>query len=443
MFDFLTYKFSTIFRQLTGKHKLSEANIAQAVDKMKDALIDADVPLPVVEKFIQEIKEEVIGKKIALCLNASEQFMKLVHEKITVFLHGKQQDFSLKSPATVMVMGLQGSGKTTSCAKLAYFIKNTLYAHKKISLLTASVDFYRPAAVEQLKLMSQKAGIDFFKASSVDPLQAAQEIKQYMQQHFYDVLLLDTAGRLHVENVLLQELIALESIVQPTHTLLVLDGMTGQQSLNIAQAFDQAVPFHGAMLTKMDSNTRAGAAFAFRYYLKKPIWFLGSGEKVEDLETFKADRIASRMIGMGDLQTLVEKAEQKISKQEQEKAQKSLMSSKGMNLQDFLVQLEMMNRMGSISSLMRYMPGLGGKQLSQEQIEKTEQDTKKFRAIIYAMTPKERENYKLLNLSCKKRIERGAGVTLKDIDNLIQRFEEMLQFAKLMKNMGNFSKLFK
>lgn len=443
MFDFLAHRFSSIFKYVTGQSRLTESNIAHILEKVKEALIESDVPFYVVECFIDELKHKVIGQKIVGLLNAHEQFMNIVYEHLLNFLQGDaNHQFSLETPARILVMGLQGSGKTTTLAKLAWHIKQRMFKDRSVSILASSVDFYRPAAVDQLEVMAQKAHIDFYRAQASDPLQATQEIKNYAQKQRYAILLLDTAGRLHIDNEMLEELQRVEQILQSTKKILVLDSMTGQQSLKIAHAFDQAVGFHGAILTKLDSDTRAGAAFAFRYELHKPIWFLGTGEKVDEFEFFKPERIARRMIGMGDLHTLAERASEKIKHEEQKQAEKAFLSSKGLTLEDFLAQLQMMSKVGSFSQLVGYLPGAQANQLSPEKIDQAERDMVKFKAIIRSMTPQERLNHLLLNASRKQRIARGAGVRVADIDLLLERFEQTQQFAKLFKKMGNLSRLF-
>lgn len=443
MFDFLAHKFSSIFKYVTGKSHLTESNIEQVLEKVKETLIESDVPLHVIDHFITELKQKVMGQKIIGSLKAHEQFMNNVYEHLVHFLgYGTYEQFSVDTPARILVMGLQGSGKTTTIAKLGWHFKQRIFKERAVSILAASVDFYRPAAIDQLEVMSHKAGIDFYRAQALDPVHAAREIGEYAKQQRYSVLLLDTAGRLHIDAPMLQELQSVEKTIQPNKKILVLDAMTGQQSLTIAHAFDQAGGFDGAILTKLDGDTRAGAAFAFCYEIKKPVWFLGTGEKVDELEPFKPDRIARRMIGMGDLHTLAERASEKIRQEEQKKAEKAFLSSKGLSLEDFLQQIQMMNRLGSFSQLVGYLPGAQASQLSPEKIEQVERDMVKFRAIIQSMNPQERANHLLLNNSRKQRIARGAGVQVSDINLLLQRFEQTQQFAKLFKKMGNLSKLF-
>lgn len=441
MFDFLSEKFSSIFSRLTGKGSLSEDNMQEAISKVKDALVEADVPYKLVEEFVDSIKTDLIGKKVTKALKPSEQFIKIVHERLLQFLgaDGAETDFSLQIPSTVMVMGLQGSGKTTTVAKLALFILNQAKKRGKTrKILLASVDFYRPAAIDQLEILAKQVGVHFYRANeSIDPVRAAKEINNYARINEFEIVFLDTAGRLHIDNDMILQLKHIDADLKPKCKILVLDSMTGQESLNVAKTFDQAVPFNSAILTKMDSDTRGGAAFAFRYFLKKPISFTGCGEKIEDLELFRPKRVADRILGMGDLLSLVEKAEEKFNKGEQESLYNAFSGGK-MNLQDFANQMEMVSRLGSFSNIMKYVPGMSSVKISPEMMQKGELEVKRFKAIISSMTLKERYYPKLLDGSRKQRIAKGAGVKVEDVNILLQRFEQSQQYAKLFKKHGRF-----
>lgn len=438
MLDFLTHKFSAAFSYLTGQKYLSEKNIAHTLQQIKDALLESDVPYHVVNTFLTEIENEVVGKEIIKSLNAQEQFAKIVYDKLTHFL-GIEQSIGLsEKPISIMVMGLQGSGKTTTIAKLIHYFKQT----NNHSFLVSSLDFYRPAAREQLDILTKKLSVNYLHSQKTSIIEAAHDFSNMMHQNYYDIALLDTAGRLHIDNLLIDELVQVAHIVKPTLKILVLDAMTGQESLAIAKAFDQHIGFDGVILTKMDSNTRSGAAFAFCYELKKPILFLGCGEKIEDLEHFKPDRLASRMIGMGDIQTFVEKAETKIKQDEAQSLERAFNSGK-LTLEDFAYQLKFMNRIGSFSQLLRFMPGINAQQIKPENLELAEKQMKRSLAIINSMTPKERSNPKTLNQSRKQRIATGAGVAINDINSLLKQFEEIQQCAKLFKQMGPLQGLFK
>lgn len=435
MFDFLSKKFSSIFSSLTGQSKLTEKNVDESISKIKDSLLSADVPYDLVDEFIEEVKKDVIGKKVMSSMNPGEQFVKVVYDRILAFLGGKylQESFTFQIPSAVMVMGLQGSGKTTTIGKLARFIQMQAEKRgKKRRILCASVDFYRPAAVDQLEVVAQQNNIDFYRATSTDPQDAAREIVNYYKNNSYEILLFDTAGRLHVDSNMMDELAAIQKIIKPKYKFLVLDAMTGQESLHVAKSFQERIAFDYAILSKMDSDARAGAAFSFRFSLKKPILFMGTGEKFDNLELFRPERIAKRMLGMGDLLTLIENAEQKIKKSDQEGLERSFKSGH-ITLDDFAKQLSMANKMGSLSSMLKYLPGMGKLNISQEQIQKGEQEMKKFRAIISSMTKKEKIYPKVLDNSRKQRIAKGSGVEVADVNQLLQRFEQSRQFVKLLK----------
>lgn len=436
MFDFLSQKFSLLFSQLEGSKKLTESNIQEAIYQVEQALLEADVPYGVVQSFIQQIKNEVVGQKITAQLKPAEQLMSIVHSKIIEFFGGSNASFEFSPSATIMVMGLQGAGKTTTIGKLAYQYKKELQK-KNISakIVLGSIDFYRPAAIDQLEILAKKIGVDFYRTQSTNPTIAAKEILSYAHQNGYGIILLDTAGRLHIDNAMLQELQEVDALINPSHKILVLDGMTGQESLPVAQVFNDTIGFHGAILTKMDSDTRGGAAFAFRYVLKKPIMFFGEGEKMTDLSLFYPERVAERVLGMGDVQTLLEKAQEKIALDEQEKAEKALKSG-AFTLQDFADQMAMMNKMGSLSQLLKYMPNMGMK-ISPEMIQRGEVELVKFKAIISSMTQKERLNTAILNESRMKRVALGAGVEVQDIAMLLKRFEEAKQYVKLLNKFGS------
>lgn len=440
MFDFLSNKFSSIFSHLTGKGKLTESDIEQVLTQVKEALIEADVPLALVQTFCDDIKKEVIGQKVLASLKPSEHFIKVVHDKLKSFLGGQDSvPFTFQLPSIVMVMGLQGSGKTTSIGKMANLVSNEAKSKgKDRRILLASVDFYRPAAVDQLEILSKQIpGVTFYRAQSTDPVQAAKEIMAFYQKGLFELLFLDTAGRLHVDEHMLEELKQINAALKPKYKILVLDAMTGQESLAVAEQFNKVVGFDMAVLTKMDSNTRSGAAFAFRYALKKPIVFVGSGEKIADLERLYPERLAGRILGMGDITSLLERANEKIKQSEQESLEKAF--NKGqLSLQDFADQLKMMQKLGSLSQIVKYMPGGANPALSPEMIQKGEIELKKFGAIISSMTPKERVLPKILDNSRKKRIAGGAGVSVADINLLLERFEQSQQYVKLLKKFGRF-----
>lgn len=441
MFGFLSKSFSSIFSSLTGYGKLTEKNIDESMQKIKDSLLEADVPYDLTNTFIAEIKKDVIGQKVVSSLRPGEQFVKIVYDRLLAFLGGEylQESFTFQIPSIVMMIGLQGSGKTTSIGKIALFIENQAKKRgKSRKILCASVDFYRPAAIDQLEIVAQQAGIDFYRAVSDKPTVAAQEIITYSKQHGYEIVIVDTAGRLHVDDQMMVELDEIQKIIKPKYKFLVVDAMIGQESLSVSKAFQDKIKFDYAILSKMDSDARAGVAFSFRYALKKPVLFMGTGEKIENLELFRPERIAKRMLGMGDILTLVENAEDKIKKSEQVSLENSFRSGH-ITLDDFAKQLSMANKLGSLSTMIKYLPGMANLNISSAQIEQSEKEMKKFRAIIGSMTSKERSQPKILDNSRKERVAKGAGVTLADVAQLLQRFEQSQQFVKLLKKKKYFN----
>ncbi len=437
MFDFLSRKFSEVVARLTGDGHLTEANITQAVEQVREALIEADVPHELVQAFIDAVRKDAVGQKVLSTVKPGQQFVKIVYDQILAFMGGAETfEFSFQIPAVVMVVGLQGSGKTTSIAKMAHLVRKQAEARNKTrNILCASVDYYRPAAIDQLETLAQTVGAAFYRAASTKPLVAAGEIVQKFKNGGYELLFLDTAGRLHVDEAMLREIAELDALVKPKYKILVLDAMTGQESLKIAKAFDEKVSIYGAMLTKLDSDTRGGAAFAFRYAVGKPIIFVGTGEKVDDIGLFKPDRFAGRILGMGDVLSLVERAEDRVNENDRAAVERVLRSG-SLTLDDFALQIKMVNSMGSLANLVQYLPGLSSTTLSQEKIEKAEHEVKCFSAAISSMTPRERKNPKIIDASRKKRIARGAGITTAVIDLLLQRFEESKQYVKLFRKLG-------
>jgi signal recognition particle subunit SRP54 len=437
MFDYFSQKFTSLFSRLSGSKKLSAEAIEQFLGTIRDALLEADVPYNVAQQFVHDIEQEVVGETLVGALKADEFMMNVVREKLLAFLGGKadEKSFVFKVPATIVMMGLQGSGKTTTVGKIAHYSRKIQSAHKSIKILVASVDFYRPAAVDQLEIVAKNAGVDFYRAQAADVINATLEIKNYAATNNYDLLIVDTAGRLHVDVGLLDELKKIYAVLVPQYSFLVLDAMTGQESLKVAKAFQEVINFTGAIITKLDSDARGGVAFSFRYVIKKPILFVGSGEKVADLEPFRPERMVNRMLGGGDLVTLAERAQEKIKQHEQEEMEKALKTGT-ITLEDFARQMDMIGRLGSLSQVARYIPGFSGANISAEMLEKGEVEMRKFRAILSSMTRKERLMPKILNASRKQRIAKGSGVEVAAVNNLLRRFDESVRMLRTMKNMG-------
>lgn len=439
MFDFLSRSFSSFFSKISGQKKLSSESMSGFLITIEEALLQADVPLDVARAFIGTIREDLDGVAVPRGCQPEDFVMKIIYDKLVGFLGGDQKPFVIPQqpqPGVVMVLGLQGSGKTTTLAKLGHLLlDDAMRRGKKVRILAASVDFYRPAAIDQLEVVAKGAGIDFYRAHNDNVLEAAREIRAYATANRYDTLLLDTAGRLHVDERMLEELRQVDGALNPAVKILVLDSMTGQESLNVAKAFDEKIGFTGAILTKVDSDARGGAAFSFRYALHKPIFFVAHGEKVGDLQRFVPERIASRMIGMGDLEGLLERVDCLVKQNEQEQLTRARSKGK-FTLDDFAQQMDVMSRLGSLGNIMKYLPGAAQFNVSAEQLEEGERTMRRFRAILSSMTTKERLMPEILNGSRKKRIACGSGVAVEDVNELIQRFAET---QKMMQNLGKFS----
>lgn len=443
MFDFVKEKISSVFNSLLKNKTLTASQLEKAEQELKIVLLEADVDPQAIDYIFDGIKEKLAGKK-AKDSTPSELYIKLMYEKIVEMLGGDSVcELSFKIPSVIMVMGVQGSGKTTTIAKLANYIKkNAEKRGKKRRILLGSVDYYRPAAIEQLKILANQIGVDFYQSESTNPLEASQDIYKKMKNCGYEYLLLDTAGRLVADEALMSELESIDKALKPQYKYIVLDSMMGQQTIEIAKVFADRIGFDGAIITKTDNEGRCGAAVSFRYLLKKPVVMLGVGEKIDALEQFYPDRIAQRIIGLGDIKSLLEKAEEVINPKEQQSAMNAIMSGK-FTLDDFAKQLDMVNKIGSFKNILGYLPGMGNMNISQDMIQKGEQETKKFRVMMQSMTLKEKRNHKLFSdISRKERVANGSGNTLEDVDNLLKRFEETSQFAKLLKK-SNFSQLLK
>jgi signal recognition particle subunit SRP54 len=430
MFDNLTDRLANSFKTLQGKNKLSESNIKDAIREVRRALLEADVALEVIKIFLDKVQEKALGLKVNEGLNPSQAFVKLVETELTEIIGGENKTLDLRAqpPAVVMVAGLQGAGKTTSIAKLARYLKEK--ENKKVLLVSA--DVYRPAAITQLEVLAKQVEVDFFPSSVNDkPEKIVARAKKHAQKQFFDVLLVDTAGRLHIDSEMMAEIQALQKQVNPIETLFVVDAMTGQDAAHTAKAFADALPLTGVILTKTDGDARGGAALSVRHITGKPIKFLGVGEKVDALEPFHPDRIVSRLLGMGDVLSLIEEIEQKVDRKKAEKAAKKM--AKGQfDLEDMRDQLLQMEQMGGVEALMDKMPGMGQIPQSVKNQMMGSLETKKMVAIINSMTPKERTHIKLIKGSRKNRIAKGSGTQPQDINKLTKQFEKMQKQMKKM-----------
>jgi len=437
MFDFVSRKMSSIFSWVRGGGKFGQLELEKLLKQLEDTFLEADVPYEVIQTFLNGLRTNVDLAVLAKTANPSSVLIKHVHQQLINLLSGPAGSNEVPSfaiPSTFLFLGLQGAGKTTSLAKMARYLKNQAKKRgKERKVLCASVDYYRPAAREQLKVLAEQVGIDYYEAPAAQPVKAALEISQYARSKGYEYVLLDTAGRLQVSEEMMSELKAVVKATDPKYKILVLDGMTGQESLSVARSFNAAVGFDGAIMSKCDSDARGGCALAFRAVLAKPIWFVGIGEKIDDLEGFVPERMVSRLIGMGDIATLLEKADEVLDRNEQERVANRLMGG-DFSLQDFLEQMNMVSQVGALQTIARYLPGVS--QFSPEMLEKGQQEMKKFRAIISSMTQKERLVPSILNGARRKRIALGSGVTVQDVNHLIEKFEQSKQFVKMMKKSG-------
>lgn len=435
MLDNLTSRFSNVLKNIRGQAKLTEDNIKEALREVRLALLEADVALPVVKEFINSVKEKALGQEITGSLTPDQAFIGVVNEAL-IELMGKENstlNLAAAPPAVVLMAGLQGAGKTTTVGKLARLLKND---HKK-KILVVSADVYRPAAIEQLKLLAEQVGVDFFPSDAgQQPVDIAKAAVSHAKRHFYDVLMVDTAGRLAIDEEMMNEIKALHAAVNPVETLFVIDAMLGQDAVNTAQAFNEALPLTGVILTKMDGDSRGGAALSVRQVTGKPIKFIGVGEKINGLEPFYPDRIASRILGMGDVLSLIEDVQKGIDEEAAAKMAKKLHKGKGFDLNDFKEQIQQMRNMGGLESLMSKMPGELG-QLSRQIPEGTaEKAMGHVEAIINSMTPKERANPALIKASRKRRIAEGSGTSVQEVNKMLKQFEQSQQMMKMFSGKG-------
>ena len=432
-FESLSDKLSAAFKKLRSKGKLNESDIKEAMREVKLALLEADVNYKVVKDFVKTVSERAVGQEVLESLTPAQQVIKIVNEELTALMGGENEriEFASKPPTVVLMCGLQGSGKTTHAAKLAKYFKEK----EGCRPLLIACDVYRPAAIEQLKIVGEKAGAKVFEMGQGDPVQIAQEGLKYAKDHGYDLVIVDTAGRLHIDEKLMEELRQIESAVHPNEILLVVDSMTGQDAVTVADTFNKALPVTGIILTKLDSDTRGGAAISVKQVTGKSIKFSGTGEKLDDIEPFHPGRMASRILGMGDVLTLIEKAQETVDEKEAEKLARKMQQS-AFDMNDLLSQMQQIKKMGSMRSIVSMIPGISGK-VTDENIEEGDRQLKVIEAMINSMTKKERENPSIINPSRKRRIAAGSGTTVQDVNRLLNQFEQMKQ---MMKKMGGFGK---
>jgi signal recognition particle subunit SRP54 len=433
MFDNLSERLTQALKKIRGQGRLTEANIQETLREVRMALLEADVALPVVKAFIDRVKARALGQEVQASLTPGQALIKIVYQELIEVMGGASSGLNLATqpPAVILMAGLQGSGKTTTVAKLARWLKER--QQKKVAVVSA--DIYRPAAIKQLEILAGEVGAEFIPSSpEEDPVAIAKRAVDYAKRRLIDVLLIDTAGRLHIDAPMMAEIQAIHAQIQPVETLFVVDSMTGQDAVNTAKAFHDALPLTGVVLTKADGDARGGAALSIRYVTGKPIKFLGIGEKTEALELFYPDRIASRILGMGDVLSLIEEVERKIDRQKAEKLVKKLEKGKGFDLEDLRDQLIQLNQLGGISKLLDKLPGIGE---LPKQVKESVNDREIARqiAIINSMTPHERRFPAIINNSRKRRIAAGSGVQIQDVNRLLKQYAQMEKMMKKMKKL--------
>ena len=426
MFDNLTDRLSRTLRNISGRGRLTEDNVKDTLREVRMALLEADVALPVVREFINRVKEKAVGHEVNKSLTPGQEFVKIVRNELVAAMGEENQTLNLAAqpPAVVLMAGLQGAGKTTSVGKLGKFLREK---HKK-KVLVVSADVYRPAAIKQLETLAEQVGVDFFPSDvGQKPVDIVNAALKEAKLKFYDVLLVDTAGRLHVDEAMMDEIKQVHASINPVETLFVVDAMTGQDAANTAKAFNEALPLTGVVLTKVDGDARGGAALSIRAATGKPIKFVGTGEKLDMIELFHPERMASRILGMGDMLTFIEKAEQQYDEKQAKKLEEKLRKNR-LTLTDYLDQMEQLQKMGDLSQIAGMLPGNLGKQLDASQID--EKQMAHTKAIILSMTPLERENPQILNASRKRRIAAGCGLQVVDVYRLLKSFEMLQQLTK-------------
>ena len=432
-FESLSERFQKIIKKIRGQARLTESNMDEMLKEVRIALLEADVNFKVVKQFIAKVKEKALGEEVYLKLNPSQMVVKIVHDELEELLGSEKSEINYQKsrPTVMMLVGLQGSGKTTSAGKLAYLMKKKL--GKKV--LLAAGDVYRPAAIDQLKQIGGQLGVEVFSlGSDVSPVEIAKKAKEKAFNEHYDVLILDTAGRLAIDEILMQELNDINDAISPDEILLLVDAMSGQDAINVANTFHERLPLTGIIMSKLDGDARGGSALSIKYLTGIPIKFAGVGEKLTDLDIFHPDRIADRILGMGDVMSLVEKVQEEIDEKEAKKDVNKFMSG-SFTLDDMVTQLKRVQKLGSLGGLLKMIPGMP--KLSDEQKEFAEKEMRNMEVIVSSMTKEEREHPEILKASRKARIAKGSGKTNADINRVLKKYE---QTKEMMKQMRNYSK---
>jgi len=427
LFGSLTERLNHIFSKLTKRGKLTELEIRTAMREVRIALLEADVNIKVAKQFIAEVSEKAVGQQVLESLNPAQQVIKIVNDELIALMGSgnAKLEVSPKPPTVILMCGLQGAGKTTLCGKLAYRLKKA----GKRPLLVAC-DIYRPAAIDQLKVVGSRAETEVFEKGTQAPAKTAKQAVEYANKMGYDTVIVDTAGRLHIDDALMKELEEIKKAVEVTEILLTVDAMTGQDAVNVAETFNSRLELTGVILTKLDGDTRGGACLSIKAVTGKPIKFIGVGEKMTDLEPFYPDRMASRILGMGDVLSLIEKAQEAVTEQQAREMERKMRES-AFTLTDYLTQFEALKKMGGAGALMNMLPGAGKLKLREEDVD--EKKLERMKSIILSMTPKERENPQIVNSSRKKRIAAGSGTTVQEINQLLKQFEQTKELMKRFK----------
>ncbi len=430
MFENLIDRLENSFKILKGEGKITEINVAETLKDIRKALLDADVSYKIAKKFCDGVKEKAMGQNVLKSVKPSQMMVKIVHDELAALMGSQASEININgNPGVVLVSGLQGSGKTTFCGKLSYLLKNK----KGKKVLVCAGDVYRPAAIDQLKVLTQQIGVDIYtEEGNMNPVSLAKSALSHAKANGYNVLIIDTAGRLAVDQEMMDEISAIKDAVKPTETLFVVDSMTGQDAVETAKAFNDRLNFDGVVLTKLDGDTRGGAALSIKAIVEKPIKFVSSGEKMETLDIFHPERIADRILGMGDVVSLVEKAQEQFNEEEAKKLQKKLLKDQ-FTFTDFYDQIQQIKKMGNIKDLASMLPGVG------KALKDVDMDNSSFKgieAIIQSMTPEERNNPSIINGSRRKRIADGSGSTIVEVNRLLKQFEDTKKIMKTMAGGG-------
>jgi signal recognition particle subunit SRP54 len=426
MFENLSERLERSFKVLKGQHKITEINIAESLKEIRRALVDADVNYKIAKEFTAKVKEKALGQNVITAVQPGQLMVKIVHDELAQLMGGEAADINLSAnPAIILIAGLQGSGKTTFSGKLAKYLKTKKTKHP---LLVAG-DVYRPAAIEQLKVLGEQIGVPVYsEEDKKDPVKIAKDAIKYAKENHHNVVIIDTAGRLAIDEQMMKEISEIKKAVNPQEILFVVDAMTGQDAVNTAKEFNDVLDYQGVVLTKLDGDTRGGAALTIKYVVDKPIKFISNGEKMDAIEVFHPDRMADRILGMGDIRTLVEKAQEQYDEEKAKKLQQKI-AKQQFDFNDFLDQIKQIKKMGNLKDLAAMIPGVGK---ALKDIDIDDDAFKNIEAIIYSMTPEERENPAILNGSRRARIAKGSGTTVQEINALLKQFQQM---KKMMKNM--------